>query len=116
MAIASAMGVWAGLLLLSVVADALATVYLKLAGDRIDGLSFFWAAAVGVVAFAPSIMLFGFAMKSGPSYLVTVGVWAVGVYAVNAIVGVVVFGDAFGVRTGLGIAAACLAVMLLKPA
>jgi multidrug transporter EmrE-like cation transporter len=115
-AISSATGVWAVLLFLSVLADVGATAYLKYAGDRIDGLSFLWAAIVGVVAFAPSIVLFGFAMKSGQSYLVTVGVWAVGIYTVNAIVGVLVFDDAFGARTALGIAAACLAVVLLKPA
>jgi multidrug transporter EmrE-like cation transporter len=116
MTIPSATSAWAGLLFLSVVADAGATAYLKLAGDRIDGLSFLWAATIGVVVFAPSIVLFGFALKSGPSYFATVGVWAVGVYAANAIVGVAVFGDPFGSRTALGIAAACLAVVLLNPA
>jgi multidrug transporter EmrE-like cation transporter len=116
MTIASATGAWAGLLLLSIVADAGATAYLKLAGDRLDGLSFLWATVVGVAAFAPSIILFGLAMKSGPSYLATVGVWAVGIYAANAVVGVVAFDDAVDVRTALGIAAACLAVVLLTPA
>lgn len=107
---------WAVLLLCSVACDAAATAYLKIAGDRIDGLGFFWANAAGVALFAPSIMLFGYAIKAGPSYVATVGIWAVGVYAVNAVLGVVAFGDAFSVRLALGVAAACFAVVLLKPA
>ena len=116
MAISTTANVWAGLLLLSVLADAMATAYLKVAGTRIDGLSFLWAATIGVIAFAPSIILFGYAMRSSQSYLATVGVWAVGVYATNVIVGVAVFGDDFNTRIALGVAAACLAVALLKPA
>jgi multidrug transporter EmrE-like cation transporter len=71
---------------------------------------------LGVIAFAPSIMTFGYAMKSGPRYIATVGIWAVGVYAANAIVGVMAFGDPFSWRTVLGVGAACATVLLLKPA
>ncbi len=116
MTISTLITTWTGLLFLSVLADTVATAYLKIAGARIEGLTFFWAAAFGVIAFAPSIILFGYAMRSGQSYLATVGIWAVGVYATNAIVGVALFGDTFTSRTALGIAAACLAVALLKPA
>jgi hypothetical protein len=107
---------WAGCLLLSVVADAGATAYLKAAGDRIDGAGFFGATLVGVAAFAPSIVLFGYALRSGPSYIATVGIWAVGVYTVNAVVGLFAFGDSFNIRVTLGIVTASLTVMLLKPA
>ena len=107
---------WTSLLLFSIAGDAAATAYLKLAGDRIDGLGFFWASVAGVAMFAPSIVLFGYALKAGPSYVATVGIWAVGVYAVNTVLGVVAFGDAFNARLALGIAAACLTVVLLKPA
>jgi hypothetical protein len=107
---------WASLLLLSVACDAAATAYLKIAGDRVGGLGFFWASVVGVALFAPSIVLFGYAIKTGPSYVATVGIWAVGVYAVNAVLGVVAFGDAFSVRLALGLVAACVTVILLKPA
>ncbi len=107
---------WVALLLLSVAADAAATAYLKISGDRIDGFGFFWAAVAGVLAFAPSIVLFGYALKIGPSYIATVGIWAVGVYAANAALGFVAFGDTFSVRAALGIATACLTVVLLKPA
>jgi hypothetical protein len=116
MTISSATTIWAGLLLLSVVADAGATAYLKVVGDRIDGLGFFSAAVIGVVAFAPSIVLIGYALRAGSSYIVTVGIWAVGVYAANALVGVFVFDDPFTVRTAAGVAAAGAAVVLLKPA
>jgi multidrug transporter EmrE-like cation transporter len=116
MTMSAATAGWAGLVLLSVVADAGATAYLKIAGDRVAGFGFFGATVIGVAAFAPSIVLFGYAIRSGPSYLATIGVWAVGVYAANAVVGVVAFGDAFGPRTALGLVAACVAVALLKPA
>ena len=107
---------WLALLLLSIAADAGATAYLKLAGERIGGLGFFWANVAGVAMFAPSIMLFGYALKAGPPYVATVGIWAIGVYAANAVLGVVAFGDAFNARLALGVAAACLTVVLLKPA
>ena len=107
---------WFGVLALSVACDVGATAYLKIAGDRLQGLGFFWAALLGVVVFAPAIITFAYAMKIGPSYIATVGVWAVGIYAANAVVGVLVFGDAFGWRTAAGIIAACATVVLLKPA
>ncbi len=106
---------WFGVLALSILLDVGGTAYLKLAGDRLGGLTFFWAAVLGTVAFAPSIIAFGYALKTGPSYVATVGVWAVGVYAGNALVGVLAFGDPFGWRTVVGIGAACGAVVLLKP-
>jgi multidrug transporter EmrE-like cation transporter len=112
----SSSAMWVGLLVLSVAADAGATAYLKVFGDRVDGFGFFWAAVAGVVAFAPSIVLFGYALKSGPSYFATVGLWAVGVCAINALVGLAAFGDSFSVRTALGIVCGCLTVALLKPA
>ena len=106
---------WFGALALSVACDVAATAYLKVAGERLHGLGFFGAAMLGALAFAPSIIAFGYAMKSGPSYIATVGVWAVAVYAGNALVGVMVFGDSFGWRTVGGIIAACVTVVLLKP-
>ncbi len=115
-AIPQATSVWFGVLALSVLLDVGATAYLKVAGDRLGGLGFFGAAVLGAVAFAPSIIAFGYAMKIGPTYVATVGVWAVGVYAGNALVGVVAFGDPFGWRTVAGVGAACGAVVLLKPA
>jgi multidrug transporter EmrE-like cation transporter len=71
---------------------------------------------LGVAAFAPSMMTFGYAMKIGPSYIGTVGIWAVGIYAANAVVGLMAFGDSFSWRTVLGVSAACATVLLLKPA
>ncbi|HYI16517.1 MAG TPA: hypothetical protein VEX37_14065 [Thermomicrobiales bacterium] len=106
---------WAMFLLLSVAGDALATAYLKLSGDRIDGMGFFGAAVAGVVVFAPSIVLFGYALKTGPSYIATVVIWAVGIYAANAVLGFMAFGDTFSIRAALGIALACVVVVLLKP-
>ncbi|MGH2535027.1 MAG: hypothetical protein ACRDJW_22425 [Thermomicrobiales bacterium] len=73
----------AGLLALSVGMDAAATVYLKIAGDRIEGMGFFMPAVLGMVMCAPSIMLFDHALTTGSSYFATVGFWAVRVYAVN---------------------------------
>jgi multidrug transporter EmrE-like cation transporter len=107
--------VWFGVLALSIAADAGATAYLKVAGDRLQGLGFLSAAVAGAVAFAPSIIAFAYAIKIGPSYIGTVGIWAVGVYVANAVVGVVAFGDAFSWRTIAGIGAACVTVILLKP-
>jgi drug/metabolite transporter (DMT)-like permease len=106
---------WFGVLALSVACDVGATAYLKIAGDRFQGLGFFWAAMLGVVVFGPSIITFGYAIKIGPSYIATVGVWAVGIYAANAVVGVLVFGDMFSWRTAVGLIAAGLTVVLLKP-
>src|SRR4029079_8836059 len=101
---------------LSVLADVGASVYLKVAGDRIDGMGFFFAGVVGVVVFAPSIVLIGYALKAGPSYIATLGTWAVGVYALNTVAGVVAFHDPFTPRVALGMALACVTVVLLKPA
>ena len=113
---AATLPLWFTVLAISIACDVGATAYLKLAGDRLQGFGFFWAAVLGVVAFAPSIMTFGYAMKIGPSYIGTVGIWAVGVYAANAAVGVIAFGDPFSWRTVLGVSAACVTVLLLKPA
>ena len=86
-----------------------------MAGDRLDGLGVFSTALFRVVAFVPSIILFGYAIRAGPSYIATVGLWAVGVYAANAVVGVVAFGDAFSVRAAVGFATACATVALVTP-
>jgi multidrug transporter EmrE-like cation transporter len=115
MTITPTTGLWFGLLLLSVLCDVGATAYLKVAGDRIEGLGFFGATILGVAVFGPSIIAFGYALKIGPSYIATVGIWAVGVYAANSVVGVLAFGDRFGWRTAIGIAAACVTVVMLKP-
>ena len=106
---------WFVVLAASVAFDVGATAYMKVAADRIDGFGFFWSAVLGAVAFAPSIVAFGYAMKIGPSYIATVGVWAVGVYAANALVGILVFGDSFSLRTVVGLLAACATIVLLNP-
>ena len=54
-------------------------------------------------------------MRVGPSYLATVGIWAVGVYALNAVVGVMVFGDPSVGGSRPESATACATVALLKP-
>jgi multidrug transporter EmrE-like cation transporter len=92
---ATALPLWFAVLAISIACDVGATAYLKLATDRLQGFGYFWAAVLGVATFAPSIMTFGYAMKIGPSYIGTVGIWAVGVYAANAVVGVIAFGDPF---------------------
>jgi multidrug transporter EmrE-like cation transporter len=107
---------WLTLIFLSVLADVGATIYLKVSGDRIDGMGFFLAAVIGVAVFAPSIVLIGYALKAGPPYVATIGIWAVGVYAMNTVAGVVVFRDPFTARVALGMAMACVTVVLLKPA
>jgi multidrug transporter EmrE-like cation transporter len=107
---------WFSILAISIACDAGATAYLKVAGDRLQGFSFLWATVLGVAVFAPSIMTFGYAIKIGPSYIGTVGIWAVGVYAANAVVGVMAFGDPFSWRTVFGVSAACATILLLKPA
>ena len=107
--------IWALILVLSVAFDVGATAYLKISGDRLSGLGFFGAAVLGVAVFAPSIVSFGYAMKIGPSYLATVGVWAVGVYAANAVVGIFAFNDPFSARTAVGLVAAGATIALLKP-
>jgi multidrug transporter EmrE-like cation transporter len=107
---------WFGLLCLSILCDVIATAYMKVAGERVEGRGFFVAAVIGVVVFAPSIVTFGYAMRVGSSYLATVGVWVVGIFTGNAIVGIYAFGDRLNLRTALGIAAACLTVVLLRSA
>lgn len=106
---------WFAVLAASVAFDVGATAYLKVASDRLSGGGFLGAALLGALAFAPSIVAFAYAMRIGPSYIATVGIWAVGVYAANALVGIAAFGDAFSWRTVVGIAAACLTIVLLKP-
>jgi multidrug transporter EmrE-like cation transporter len=106
---------WFGVLAVSVAFDVGATAYLKVAGERLQGLGFLSASVLGVVAFAPSIITYGYAIKIGPSFIATIGIWAVGVYAANAIVGVLAFGDGFDWRTVAGIMMACVTVVLLKP-
>ena len=113
---AATLPLWFSVLAISIACDAGATAYLKVAGDRLQGFGFLWATVLGVIAFAPSIMTFGYAIKIGPSYIGTVGIWAVGVYAANAVVGVIAFGDPFSWRTVLGVSAACATVLLLRPA
>jgi multidrug transporter EmrE-like cation transporter len=107
---------WPALLAASIFFDVLATAYLRVAGERVAGLGYFLAATAGLVIFAPSIVAFGYALRAGPSYLATVGVWVVGILAGNALIGIVAFGDRLDLRTALGIAAACLTVLLLRSA
>jgi multidrug transporter EmrE-like cation transporter len=106
---------WFAILVVSVAFDVGATAYLKVASDRLSGGGFLGAALLGALAFAPSIVAFAYALRIGPSYIATVGIWAVGVYAANALVGIAAFGDAFSWRTIVGIAAACITIALLKP-
>jgi hypothetical protein len=73
-------------------------------------MNFFVVAVLGVLVFAPSIILIGCALKNGPTYIATTGIWAVGVYAMNTAVGV------FAFRVALGMVNACPTVVLLKPA
>jgi drug/metabolite transporter (DMT)-like permease len=112
---ASTMSLWVAVLTLSIAADVGATAYLQVAGERWQGVGFLGASVLGVLVFAPSIVAFGYALRLGPSYIATVGIWAVGVYAANALVGALVFGDPWSWRTVLGIAAGCAAVVLLSP-
>ena len=116
MAFSSPTAVWLAVVAASVLFDVGATAYLKAAGDRIEGQGFFWATVIGVLVFAPSIILYGYGLKLGPSYIATIGIWAVGVYAANAVVGVLAFGDSFEWRIVLGLVAAGATVVLLKPA
>jgi multidrug transporter EmrE-like cation transporter len=51
----------------------------------------------------------------GPISIATVGVWAAGVYAANAVVGILVFGDNFSPRIIAGLLAACATIALLNP-
>jgi hypothetical protein len=78
-----------------------------------------WASAGQVSSvwfvFAPSIISFGWGLDLRPSYVATVGIWAVGVDAANTVIGMVAFGDPFGARTALGGVVARITVFLLKP-
>lgn len=106
---------WFAVLAVSVAFDAGATAFLKIASDRLSGGGFLGAALLGALAFTPSILAFAYAIRIGPTYIATVGIWAVGVYAANAVVGIAAFGDAFSWRTVLGIVTACVTIVLLKP-
>jgi hypothetical protein len=106
---------WVLVLLASMLLDAVASAYLNAIGERYEGSGFFLATVVGVVAFAPSIILLGYALKIGPSYIASVGAWFIGAYLANAIVGIVAFDDPFTTKTVAGIVIACIAVVLLTP-
>ena len=103
---------WVSVLGASILCDVVATAYLKWAGDRFSE-SFLLANVAGVALFAPVIVTFGYALREGPSYLVTTLVWLVGRTLVNTLVGVLVFGDPFGITRAAGLAAAVVALVLL---
>ena len=105
---------WATALFASIVLDAFATAYLKIASERLEGSGFFLASMLGVLVYAPSIILIGYAFKVSPSYLATIGIWFIGAYAANALLGIIAFDDTFTFRTAAGIAAAGLTVFLLR--
>ena len=104
--------VWIGLLGASIVCDVVATAYLKWAGDRFSA-NFLLANVLSIGLFAPAIITFGYALREGSSYLVTTLVWLVGLTLGNTLVGVMVFGDSFGMAKAAGLAAAMLALVLL---
>ncbi len=104
--------VWFGLLGASIVCDVVATAYLKWAGDRFS-TNFLLANVLSIGLFAPAIVTFGYALREGPSYLVTTLVWLVGLTLGNTLVGVMVFGDPFGMAKVAGLGAAVLALVLL---
>jgi hypothetical protein len=66
--------VWIGLLGASILCDVVATAYLKWAGDRFAA-NFLLANVLSIALFAPAIVTFGYALREGPSYLVTTLVW-----------------------------------------
>lgn len=103
---------WVGLLGASILCDVVATAYLKWAGDRFSE-SFLLANVASIALFAPAIVTFGYALREGPSYLVTTLVWLVGLTLGNTLVGVLVFGDPFGMAKAAGLGAAVLALVLL---
>ena len=103
---------WIGLLGASIVCDVVATAYLKWAGDRFSD-NFLLANILSVGLFAPAILTFGYALREGPSYLVTTLVWLVGLTLGNTLVGVLVFGDPFGLVRATGLVVAALALVLL---
>jgi multidrug transporter EmrE-like cation transporter len=100
---------WVGLLGASILCDVVATAYLKWAGDRFSE-SFLLANVASIALFAPAIVTFGYALREGPSYLVTT---LVGLTLGNTLVGVLVFGDPFGIARAAGLAAAVVALVLL---
>ena len=104
--------VWTGLLGASILCDVVATAYLKWAGDRFTE-NFLLANILSILLFAPAIVTFGYALREGSSYLVTTLAWLVGLTLGNTLVGVVVFGDSFGVPQAAGVCAAVAAVVLL---
>lgn len=104
--------VWIGLLGASILCDVVATAYLKWAGDRFSA-NFLLANVLSIGLFAPAIVTFGYALREGPSYLVTTLVWLVGLTLGNTLVGVMVFGDPFGIAKAAGLGAAVLALVLL---
>jgi len=104
--------VWVGLLVASILCDVVATAYLKWAGDRFSN-NFHLANVLSIVFFAPAIVTFGYALREGSSYLVTTMAWLVGLTLGNTLVGVLLFGDAFGAAKVAGIGAALAALFLL---
>jgi multidrug transporter EmrE-like cation transporter len=103
---------WLMLLGASILCDVVATAYLKWAGDRFSD-TFLLANVASILIFAPAIVTFGYALREGPSYLVTTLVWLVGLTLGNTLVGVMVFGDPFGVAKAAGLGAAVVALVLL---
>ena len=103
---------WLGLLGVSILCDVIATAYLKWAGDRFSN-SFLLANVASIALFAPAIVTFGYALREGSSYLVTTLFWLVGLTLANTLVGVMVFGDPFGLLRATGICAALVALVLL---
>jgi multidrug transporter EmrE-like cation transporter len=103
---------WMGLLGASIFCDVVATAYLKWAGDRFSE-SFLLANVASIALFAPAIVTFGYALREGPSYLVTTLVWLVGLTLGNTFVGVLVFGNPFGIARAAGLVAAAVALVLL---
>ena len=104
--------VWMGLLGASILCDVVATAYLKWAGDRFAD-NFLLANVLSIALFAPAIVTFGYALREGSSYLVTTLVWLVGLTLGNTLVGVMIFGDPFGLAKAAGLGAAVLALVLL---
>ena len=104
--------VWIGLLGASILCDLIATAYLKWAGDRFSA-NFLLANILSIGLFAPAIVTFGYALREGSSYLVTTLVWLVGLTLGNTLVGVLIFGDPFGMAKAAGLGAAVLALVLL---
>ena len=103
---------WVGLLGASILCDVVATAYLKWAGDRF-ATNFLLANVASILLFAPAIVTFGYALREGSSYLVTTLAWLVGLTLGNTLVGVMIFGDPFGMAKIFGIGAALAALVLL---